>query len=535
MPSAKKKTSQADLFLLLADRLVAEAGNPSIKGYVPHQKQRIFHQSEDYVRCFFGGNRSGKTHAAVVEDIWWATGTHPYIETPPPPVRIRVVVVDIIQGLLEIMLPKFKALCRPEDLRGGSWAKAFNKYERKLYFENGSEIQFLTYEMDLEKFAGTSQHAIHFDEEPPQHIYNECAARVIDTNGRMWISMTPVDGITWVHDDIYVTVNEAPDKEMLIEAHDEIGPAYRSATEEITIVEVGMNENPHIDEKARERFLRTLTPEERLARSKGEFVSSGGKVFKTFNRDTHVVAMATNLAERFRTCTIYTSTDHGWNNPTAWLWHAVFPDGSILTFHEHYQSEMLVKDHAEYVKEYEKAMKIHVAHRTGDPAMKQVNGVTGTSILQEYLKSGIAIYVDSVPKDPAIGIEKMQQYFKMQGQVLDEEGKIVFPGRPMWYITEDCVNFIKELKNLQWDKYESKKLQFKNNKKETVQKKNDHAFDSAKYFATFMPDLAPVLPEVPQALRYNGLERYDVALVRDLEAKRTAQSGGIQWDIVENF
>jgi hypothetical protein len=176
-----------------------------------------------------------------------------------------------------------------------------------------------------------------------------------------------------------------------------------------------------------------------------------------------------------------------------------------------------------------------VDHRTGDPAMKQVNAVTGTSILQEYLRSGIAIYTDSVPKDPAIGIEKMQQYFKMYGQVLDEEGKVVFPGRPMWYITEDCVNFIKELKNLQWDKYESKKLQFKNNRKETVQKKNDHAFDSAKYFATFMPDLAPVVPEVPQALRYNGIERYDVALVRDIEAKRTAQSGSVQWDVVENF
>ena len=27
-----------------------------------------------------------------------------------------------------------------------------------------------------------------------------------------------------------------------------------------------------------------------------------------------------------------------WNNPTAWLWHAVAPDGRIYTFGEHYRS-----------------------------------------------------------------------------------------------------------------------------------------------------------------------------------------------------
>jgi hypothetical protein len=28
----------------------------------------------------------------------------------------------------------------------------------------------------------------------------------------------------------------------------------------------------------------------------------------------------------------------GWNNPTAWLWHAVGPNGDIVTFAEHYQA-----------------------------------------------------------------------------------------------------------------------------------------------------------------------------------------------------
>lgn len=357
----------------------------------------------------------------------------------------------------------------------------------------------------------------------------------------MWISMTPVDGITWVHDDIYEPVKSSPHKEILQAPTEETGGAYRLDMGDdvtVTIVEVGMNENPYISIKARKRFLSTLKAEERVARSKGEFVPSGGKVFKSFHPDIHVVSPVINPAERFRDCIIYTSTDHGWNNPTAWLWHAVFPDGSILTFHEHYQSEWIIKQHADLIKSYEENTKILVQHRTGDPAMKQTQAVTGTSILQEYLREGLPIYVDSVPKDPSIGIMKMQQYLKLYGQVIDEKGHVVFPGRPMWYITEDCVNFIKELRGLQWDKYESRKLGFKNNRKETVQKKNDHAFDSAKYFATFMPDLAPQkVPEAPLALRYNGLERFDVMLSRDAEARRrlAETKGEIQWDITEEF
>lgn len=532
---SKERQELAGALLALSEGLSAKAKNPGIDGYVPHNKQMLFHKSEAYIRLYIGGNRAGKTHGGVVEDIWWATGTHPYIETPPPPVRIRVVTVDFIHGLPEIMIPKFKALTKREDLKGGSWEKAWNNQERKLTFKNGSEIQFMSYEQDLEKFSGTSQHLIHFDEEPPEDIYKECAARVVDTDGRLFITMTPVEGMTWVFDSLYSKVKSAPDKIVLVEKTDTVGEVFESPAEEIRIIEVGMDENPYIIERARERLLRQLTVEERAARSKGTFVSAGGKVFKNFDRKTHVIPMISKPSEAFGMCYIYTSTDHGWNNPTAWLWHAVFPDGRVVTFNERYESEVTIKEHAEAVKEYERRERLQIYVRTGDPAMAQHSAITGTSILQEYAKAGLNIYTDSVPRDPQIGIAKMQQYFRLIGAETNEEGFMTIPGVPMWTITENCVNFIKELENLQWQSFESAKLRSKHNKQEVVKKKNDHAFDSAKYFATFLPELAPDLPKPDKVspIGYNGMVRYDQALVRAQELREESQ--GINWETVETF
>jgi hypothetical protein len=54
---------------------------------------------------------------------------------------------------------------RPQ-LLDESWEKAFSKQRRVLTFANGSTIQFLTFEQDLDAHAGAALHRVHFDEEP---------------------------------------------------------------------------------------------------------------------------------------------------------------------------------------------------------------------------------------------------------------------------------------------------------------------------------------------------------------------------------
>jgi hypothetical protein len=47
------------------------------------------------------------------------------------------------------------------------------------------------------------------------------------------------------------------------------------------------------------------------------------------------------------------------------------------------------------------------------------------------------------------------------------------------------------MKNLRWEKFESKKLEYKNAPKTTIHKVDDDAPDSVRYFLTLMDDLTP--------------------------------------------
>lgn len=519
------------LFLGMGERLAQQAVKPNIAGYVPHEKQLAFHKGSDHLRAYFGGNRSGKTYSAVVEDIWTCTKTHPYKAPIPGQVRGRVVGVDFKEGVERILVPLFKDLVLPSMLINSSWEDSYSAGGHLLTFANGSFIEFLSYEQETEKFAGTSRHFIHYDEEPPKDIYNECQARLVDTEGDAWLSMTPLKGATWVFEDIYEAVMEAPDKQVIVEGTMDIAPITRSASEEVLIIEVGMNENPHISAKARERFLSKLDAEERAARSKGTFMTMGGRIFKGFSSDTHVIPGVVPSDLQKAGWQIYASVDDGWTNPTAWLWHAVAPEnqgGRIITFGEHYQAEMTISDHSRIVHLKEQAWGLDTDNiiRVGDPAMHQHSGITGTTKVTEYAKFGVFISTQGIVGARSAAIERMQEYFKLRGR-----------GQPpLWQITDQCVNFVKELKKLKWADHATSKGREGLNKKETVQKKNDHAFDSAKYFACFLPDLSPEnakiqLPPPPVS---DAIVRYDEALIRALNSaeEKAAMAG---WDIEESY
>ena len=140
----------------------------------------------------------------------------------------------------------------------------------------------------------------------------------------------------------------------------------------------------------------------------------------------------------------------------------------------------------------------------GDPAMRQRNGVTGTSIIQEYALHRLYVNVEGIPHDVMVGIEKMQAYFRRRNDT--RWG----PDRPKWVISRNCANFIRELKKLRWGSYASDKMAYDTNKQEVVHKKDDHAFDSARYFATTRPDLKPIegvegVKDAPTTLRYEEL------------------------------
>src|SRR6185436_13836292 len=101
---------------------------------------------------------------------------------------------------------------------------AFVKDRRILQFANGSWWQFMTFEQDLDKFGGAALHRVHYDEEPPEQVRKENRMRLMDYGGDELFTMTPLQGIGWTYNEIWMRRHER----------------------DITAVQVSIDDNPAI-------------------------------------------------------------------------------------------------------------------------------------------------------------------------------------------------------------------------------------------------------------------------------------------------
>lgn len=464
----KKNTpmSTEDMLKAIKDGIDQQSEKPNLYAYTPHDKQIPFHEDPRFGRLFVGGNQSGKTTACVVEAIWWCTKKHPYRKFHTlGPIHGRVVVVDFLEGMEKIVLPEFKRWIPLIELKNQSWLDSWDNYRRTLTFANGSTLEFLSYEQDLEKHAGTKRNFIYFDEEPPEGIFGENMARLLaQQDAGWWCAMTPTKGISWT-DDRFV---HPPDNEKLkVEAT-------------VLVIEVDTIDNQaHLPEGTVERTLGMLSADERKMRAHGTYMPRGGRVYPEFQISIHG-----NVGRDWmppKSWTVWMAMDSGWTNPTAVLYTAVSPDGKqIITFQEFVDKGLTVKEWSKIMKNYEASMGIEIYNRVGDPAMNQHREITGTSVIIEYSKLGIYIATDGIPRGEAgvkIGVEKVKQY--LAGDP------------PHWQISSSrCPILCDQMKKLQWDFIQSDKLRSQVNQPERIKKLHDHAPDAIRYMFTQFPDLA---------------------------------------------
>lgn len=59
-----------------------------------------------------------------------------------------------------------------------------------------SELQLKSYDQGRVAFQGTEQHVVWLDEECPMEVYTECLIRTMTTKGIVYLTFTPLKGIT---------------------------------------------------------------------------------------------------------------------------------------------------------------------------------------------------------------------------------------------------------------------------------------------------------------------------------------------------
>ena len=121
-----------------------------------------------------------------------------------------------------------------------------------------STCQFKAYDQGRKAFQGYTWDAVWCDEEPDADVYTEILARIAATGGIIYLTMTPLLGMSEVVSHFYPT----PDT------------PYRG------IVQMHIEDAGHFDQEEREMVVASYPAHEREARSKGVPLLGSGLIFQ---------------------------------------------------------------------------------------------------------------------------------------------------------------------------------------------------------------------------------------------------------------
>ena len=382
-------------------------------GFAPHVKQVPFLLSTTRVRLYAGGNQAGKTTAGVIDDLIQALPKealpdhlHAYKRWDPP-FRGRVITKDLSHTLYAV-LDTIRKWVPKAELYKGSFDRAYDKQSRILRFECGSYIDFLSNEMDVDKFGGVVREQIHYDEEPRQDIRTESRIRVISTGGGELFTMTPLLGMTWVFDEIY----------------------ERREDPEITVVTADMDDNPVLSEENKTAVLAGLSTEERQARKEGKFVSFHGLVYPEFSRAKHLIP-AESPPEGSE---VYVGIDPGIRHNTGVVWAYLDAEDRMVVFDEIAEAGQTAKQICDLIHLKNEGHGIKPRWYVIDPSARNKNHVTGRSQQLEYSDHGIHAFAGQ--NAIMAGINRVKE--RLQRNAL--------------LITADCPALVKEMTRYRWSK-----------------------------------------------------------------------------------
>lgn len=413
-----------------------------------HRKQMAFHRCLKRNRWVFGGNRSGKTECGAVETVWLSRGIHPF---RPNRANTSCWVVslsqqvqrDVAQQKILRYLDKtwIEQIVMQSGSRDSPEYGVIDCISVKNVFGGISRIAFKSCEAGREKFQGTSLDFVWFDEEPPRDIYEECRMRVLDKEGDIFGTMTPLKGLTWVYDEIYLNKHHS----------DEVWCEFMEWAD-----------NPYLPQKEIEKMSEALSADVLESRRYGRFQTFGGLVYGEFDEKIHVI-------EPFDVPLDWQdilSIDPGLNNPLSCHWYARDFDGNVYVVAEHFQAKKDVAYHAEKIREISEKLnwKTDKFGRIGaliDSAANQHTLNGAKSVAELFSENGISVNT-RVNKDVYTGINKVKAMLKP------------LSGAPKLYIFSTCKMMIEEFRSYFWGDGD------------IPIKKDDHAMDELRYYVCYI-------------------------------------------------
>lgn len=471
-------------------------------------------QRDVFMGAVVAGNRFGKSHSGIMDGL---VQTLPSYFLPPwyeqyrrrpynGDYRCRFVGPDEPNWLNKVIIPKLRKLIPPLALHGGTWQKAYNARDRMLRFADESWWDFLTHNMEVDAFAGADLDRVLFDEEPPGNKgylqYDESLARLIDRQGDVRFTMTPLLGFTWLYYEL--TSDDVPRKD-----------------DEVYVVEGSMEDNPTLPTKEIERLRKRYEkrdPGRLQARMHGRFVHFAGLIYPEF-RETdpsnggHLVPPREIPRAENGTKPIvpyYVTIDPGVDHPAGIVAFWVNPDDTVEVFFAEKAAEWPLDDFAKTYWDLVAEQGAKPRWTVIDPVAKNRNWQTGRN-LQDHMRREYGIH--TIPGQNAV-----------PAGIAETRGRLI---TNRIVIHSDLDQLRDEFRGYRWKSTERKQTEDEP-KKEPV-KKNDDLLDPLRYGLMSLPNAG----KAPEEEDKRGFEEQwrskllHADLKRRMRSRRSKKAGGV--------
>ena len=391
---------------MLQEKENRRADNP-LKYCVQHPKQIEATNSDKSIRVLFWGNRVGKTEWGAQEMVRYLKGEHP-VKLIVPPVEAWCACPSF-ELQVETTQKKLEYYLSPKDIDGP--IRKIGDVWKSLTIKGGSKLNFKSYEQGREKFQGVGKRIIWFDEEPPSDIWEECIVRQeAGVPLDIIMSMTPVNGMTWVYDDLFLDTGN-PD---------------------LFISQANWDDNPWLTEDQKNKMIGGLKTEEaKKVRREGLFVARVGLICSWWRREKHV----REYTELPKDWAYFETFDGGWSDPATWLLIGIDLTGNLHVVDGFMESGLLTDE----IKSRRDDRISGLMMRGGicdndNPRLNEELSILGMKLRP----------IEKKPHESGSWDETMAEAMAKYGAI--QKGT----GEPMLFVNKNLPWLIQQIENLKW-------------------------------------------------------------------------------------
>ena len=246
--------------------------------FEPYNKQQDFFDKGAFLRerLLMAGNQQGKTYAGAFEtachltgeypDWWlgrrfdhaviaWAAGVSAVLVRDGPQ-RLLCGTPGVEEHFGTGLIPKESFVGKPSLARGVT--DAYDTVQVRHKSGGVSTLTFKSYEQGPAKFQSATLDFLWLDEEPDEKVYGECLARITATNGMLFMTFTPLLGMSTV-----------------------VRRFIREPSPDRGYTQMSIEDAKHIAPEERKRVIDGYQAHERDARARGIPMLGSGRIFTT--------------------------------------------------------------------------------------------------------------------------------------------------------------------------------------------------------------------------------------------------------------